>query len=64
MSWANQWRFSSNIAMAELLLKHGARVDAAGPDGRTPLMFAVMMNAHRSLVRLGQLQQAAARKVD
>jgi ankyrin repeat protein len=30
--------------VAALLLDHGARVDGAGPDGKTPLMFAAMFD--------------------
>jgi len=36
--------FKGDLAMAELLLDHGAGVDSPSPDGRTPLMFAAMFN--------------------
>jgi hypothetical protein len=33
-----------DVAIAELLLEHGAQVDGAGPDGKTALMFAAMFD--------------------
>ena len=36
--------FKGDLQVATLLLDHGARVDAAGPNGKTALMFAAMFN--------------------
>jgi ankyrin repeat protein len=36
--------FKGDLQVATLLLDHGAQVDAAGPNGKTALMFAAMFN--------------------
>jgi ankyrin repeat protein len=36
--------FKGYVDIAQILIEHGADVNATTPDGKTPLMFAAMFN--------------------
>ncbi|MGV2442320.1 ankyrin repeat domain-containing protein, partial [Bacillus atrophaeus ATCC 9372] len=53
--------FKGAAGVVTALLEHGAAVDAAGPDGRTPLMMAAMFNRDEmveALLRAGADREA------